>query len=148
VTVALLRPGDAFGYLACWLDEGCSATAWALTASEVVGVPVQAFCAFVAAQPAASDAVLRALSARLAALERLRALSTEPARARVRSVLRFLCEVTGPRIPMTRPMIATVAGLTTETVSRALAPLSRRRAIALRRGAVEVLDASALEDGR
>jgi DNA-binding transcriptional regulator YhcF (GntR family) len=45
---------------------------------------------------------------------------------------------------MTRAILAIVAGLSTETVSRSLAPLHRRGIIVLRRGFVDIVDAERL----
>lgn len=145
VTVDVLRPGEAYGYLSCWTGHnGHDEDVAGLVPAEVVGVPAARFLEFVESHQRATHALLQDTAERVRALMSLRALSTEPAGQRVRSVLAFLHDKLGPRIPMTRAMIATVAGLTTETVSRSMAPLSRRGVIALRRGMVEILDRSRL----
>jgi len=139
VTIEVLRDGEAFGYLNCWMQEPHVEEVSGLVPSVVVGVPAERFLAFVQDHAPASAAVLRETAERMRSLVRLRAISTEPASARVRSVLAFLHDKMGPTIPMTREMIAMVAGLTTETVSRSMAPLARRGIVDLRRGAVEIL---------
>lgn len=148
VTVDVLRAGEAFGYLNCWMEEAHVEDVSGLTATDVVGVPAGRFLAFVEDHQPAAQLLLRETASRMRALMQLRAISTEPAQQRLRSVLHFLYEKMGPTIPMTRPMLAMVAGLTTETVSRSLAPLGRRRAIRLRRGSVEIMDPAWLTDGR
>jgi CRP-like cAMP-binding protein len=140
VTVDVLRPGEAFGYLNCWMEDAHTEDVFGLTDAEVVGVPAGQFIKFVQQHRPAAELLLRETAERMRALMRLRAIATEPARERLKSVLTFLYEKMGPQIPMTRQMLAMVAGLTTETVSRSLAPLSRKKIIMLRRGAVEILD--------
>lgn len=144
VTVDVLRPGEAFGYLNCWMSEPHTEDVSGLVAAEVVGVPASHFMEYVRAHQSAAQLLLVETAERMRSLMRLRAISTEPASARVRSVLAFLHDKIGPKIPMTREMIAMVAGLTMETVSRSMAPLRRRGVIEVSRGVVEILDAESL----
>lgn len=144
ITVDVLQAGDTFGYLNCWMAEPHIEDVCGLVPADVVGVPAASFMDFVDAHQPAAQRLLRETAERMRALMRLRAICTEPSSSRVRSVLAFLHEKMGRNIPMTREMIATVAGLTTETVSRSMAPLHRRRVIALRRGLVEILDPGGL----
>jgi CRP-like cAMP-binding protein len=144
VTVDVIRPGEAFGYLNCFMSEEHTEDISGLVSAQVVGIPSGQFGTFVTDHQPAAQLLLRETAERMRGLMRLRAISTEPALARVRSVLTFLYDKLGSTIPMTRPMIAMVAGLTTETVSRAMAPLRRKRLIILRRGVVEIIDGDGL----
>lgn len=144
ITIELLRPGMAFGCLDGWLKEPALEDVTCLVQAEVVGVRVGDYLDFVKRHPPAVDVLFKETAERVRAIVRLRAIGTEPARTRVCSVLAFLHEKVGPVIPMTRPLIAMMAGLTTETVSRSMAPLRRRRVIKIRRGAVEILEPTGL----
>lgn len=144
VTVDVLRPGQAFGYLNCFMEGAHTEDVSSLIAAEVVGVPAGSFLSFIHAHQPAARLLLAETAERMRGLMRLRAIATEPSDARVRSVLAFLNERMGSTIRMTRPMIAMVCGLTTETVTRSMAPLRRSKLIAVRRGRVEILDSDAL----
>jgi CRP/FNR family transcriptional regulator, cyclic AMP receptor protein len=140
----LIGPGGFVGELAL-LGEGDtrSATVRALEASETLSVRRDDFDRLRLEQPSVDRVLLEALASEL---RRISDLLTEmlfvPAETRV---LRRLLSVAtlwddGAALPITQQELAGLAGTTRATVNRTLRSAMGEGLVALRRGAVEILD--------
>lgn len=142
VTMAILTPGDVYGYLQPLHEGGYFLRLSAMMPSRAVGLPERAFQQFLESHPAAGLALERQTAGRVAELSQLHRLCFDPALQRVCLAIELLERKLGSRIPVSRLQLASIVGLAPETVSRTLTEL--RGAVSLRRGTLLVLDQRAL----
>jgi len=145
VMLSMVGPGETFGEIALLDEVGPrSATVVALEAAETRAIHKLDFDALRVRHPAVADVLARALALRV---RRLSDLLLEahyiPADRRV---LRRLAELgdTGGIVPLTQEEISNLAGTSRATVNRVLRDAQARGELALRRGRIEVLDATAV----
>jgi CRP-like cAMP-binding protein len=145
VMLSMVGPGETFGEIALLDEVGPrSATVVALEPAETRAIHKLDFDALRARHPVVADVLARALALRV---RRLSDLLLEahyiPADRRV---LRRLAELgdTGGVVPLTQEEISNLAGTSRATVNRVLRDAQSRGELALRRGRIEVLDATAL----
>lgn len=143
---SLADPGQVFGCL----DPSCrkrhAVEAWALETSELIVVPREAFERLATTEPLVMKAVAHALSEKLWEERELRSLMHMPSSERMLAAVLALYRRLGARIPMTRAAIAELTGLARETSIRSLSPLEKRGLIRTRRGVIEVLKPSELQE--
>lgn len=151
VTVAVHGPGDAFGELAL-LEAGAarSTTVASLAAGETHAVRQGDFVRLRLEFPEVNDLLVRLLAERL---RRTSELLVEALFVSAETrVLRRLSELAalygqGPQpavVPLAQSELAGLAGTSRATVNRVLRAEAKRGVLALRRGAVTVLDPGAL----
>jgi CRP/FNR family transcriptional regulator, cyclic AMP receptor protein len=151
-TLALMGPGDCFGDLALFDGRPRSATASAMTTTRTFVVSRDDFTSWVKERPAASLALLETLSLRI---RRTNETVTDlvfldlPHR-----LAKHLLTLAGslsdgdtrkkPRIQITQGELASMLGVSRESVNKQLNQFSRDGWIALSRGAVTLEDSQAL----
>lgn len=147
-TVALLGPGEFVGDLALLDGRPRSASAIAHRAAKTLVVTRDDFRRWLSERPKASFALLEALS--------LRVRRTDEALADLsflglpqRLAKRLLALTTGAeRLRITQAELASMLGVSRESVNKQLNQFAREGWIVLRRGSVAVLDRDALADVR
>jgi CRP/FNR family transcriptional regulator, cyclic AMP receptor protein len=152
--LAIRGPGDLVGELSALDEQPRSASVVALEPVEALVVDHQRFRSWLAAHPQAALALLRLLAARLrdADAKRVRLAGYESL-GRVAFCLLELCERFGrPErdgveilLPISQEELAGWAGVSLESVGRALATMRRLGWIETRRRGIRVVDAPALE---
>ncbi len=151
-TLAILHSGDSFGELALLDGEPRGATVVALTACRTFVVTRDAFERWLREHPSVSGALLRALSQRLRRTDALLAdFSFVGLPARLARRLLDLCEsqrsdTSGGvvTVTITQADLATMLGVSRESVNKELRQLAEDGLLRPRRGAVEVLALPAL----
>ncbi|HET6551599.1 MAG TPA: Crp/Fnr family transcriptional regulator [Solirubrobacter sp.] len=144
VMLNLIGPGDTFGEIALLDEVGPrSATVVALEAAETRAIHKLDFDALRGRHPAVADVLARALALQVRRLSEL--LLEAHYVAADRRVLRRLAALGGGGVvPLTQEEISNLAGTSRATVNRVLREAQARGELALRRGRIEVLDATAL----
>lgn len=153
-TLAILRPGDSFGELALFDGEPRGATVVALTVVRTLVVPREAFARWLTDRPHVSGALLRALSQRLRRTDALLAdFSFVGLPARLARRLIDLHEsqgvegkAEGGTVKITQADLATMLGVSRESVNKELGLLADAGVLQPRRGAVDLLGLSALRE--
>jgi CRP/FNR family cyclic AMP-dependent transcriptional regulator len=134
MTLALLGPGDFFGEL-CLLDGGLrSATTVAVNATETLMVERQRFVQWLQLRPAAAIAILAAVARRLRAADELVGeLAFLDAHCRL---ARKLLDLAGPTLEgdqvelhLSQDELASMVGVTRESVNKHLRLLKKRGAV-------------------
>jgi CRP-like cAMP-binding protein len=145
-TVALLGPGEFVGDLALLDGRPRSASAIAHRATKTLIVTREHFRRWLAERPKASFALLEALSVRVRRTdEALADLSFLGLPQRLAK--RLLNLSVGPeRVPITQAELASMLGVSRESVNKQLNQFAREGWIALGRGSVSVLNRGALAD--
>ncbi len=144
-TVELFNRGDAVGCLTYLRKAGALCDLRAVVNSVIACFP--STLAFESEPPESKWAisVARSIALRFEKQIRLRAISFEPSRRKVPAILLWLHESTGSTIPLTQAVLATIAGLSEETVCRTLSLLKDKGLVAVSRGVVRIPNPSALE---
>ena len=153
-TLAVLRAGDSFGELALLDGELRSATVVATTATRALVVTREAFRAWLTERPEASAGLLRELSLRLRRTDAVLADFTfYGLRARL---ARRLLEISDSQptavsgqtreVRITQPELASMLGVSRESVNKELATLSAAGVLRTRRGAVEIVEIATLRE--
>lgn len=150
VLLDILLPGDHFGALPALGADRHPDAVWALTPLCVLRLDVAAFDEVLDEHPSVARAALAVVTRRLeAAMDHIHRMSAATAEQRVAAVLTILAERTGrPQgggltlldLPLSRDDLASMAGLTSETVSRILSQLRRDELIETGRRWVAVRD--------
>src|SRR4051812_47815509 len=145
VMLSLLGPGETFGEIALLDDVGPrSATVVALEKAETRAIHKIDFEGLKARHPSVPDILARALALRV---RRLSELLVEahyvPADRRV---LRRIAEFSddGTVIPLTQEELSNLAGTSRATVNRVVRDAQERGELDVRRGRIEVIDATGL----
>jgi CRP/FNR family cyclic AMP-dependent transcriptional regulator len=145
VMLSMVGPGETFGEIALLDDtEPRSATVVALDGGETRAIHKLDFDALRAHHPGIADILARALALRVRRLSDLLVEAHhEPADRRV---LRRLAELgeEGGVVPLTQEELSNLAGTSRATVNRVVREAQSRGELALRRGSIEVVDATAL----
>lgn len=148
-TLALLSPGDVFGELALLDEQARSADAVVVEDSELLVVPRKDFLGFIITQPQAAMSLLVVLSQRL---RRTNLLVHDAAffdvRGRLARVLLDLARADGETEPggalvcprLTQSELASMVGVTRESVNKWLRHYERAGLITRRRGRLVILD--------
>lgn len=148
-TLALLSPGDVFGELALLDEQARSADAVVVEDSELLVVPRKDFLGFIITQPQAAMSLLVVLSQRL---RRTNLLVHDAAffdvRGRLARVLLDLARADGETEPggalvcprLTQTELASMVGVTRESVNKWLRHYERAGLITRRRGRLVILD--------
>lgn len=133
VTLNILGPGDIFGEMAVLLSSPRSSDVLSLTSVVVSCFPAEDFKTLVRDEPLVGLQLAQQMAKRVQQLNRRLRMRESDSVARVVDVLLFLAEgrgqsgVTGVEIPMLpHQEIASLSGLTRETVSRALSSLEKK----------------------
>ena len=151
-TLAILHSGDSFGELALLDGEPRGATVVALTACRTFVVTRDAFERWLREHRSVSGALLRALSQRLRRTDALLAdFSFVGLPARLARRLLDLCEAQSSdmsggvlTVKITQADLATMLGVSRESVNKELRQLAKDGLLRPRRGAVEGLELPAL----
>jgi len=145
VMLSMCGPGETFGEIALLDDtEPRSATVVALDGGETRAIHKLDFDALRAQHPGIADILARALALRVRRLSDLLVEAHhEPADRRV---LRRLAELgdEGGVVPLTQEELSNLAGTSRATVNRVVREAQARGELALHRGSIEVVDATAL----
>lgn len=153
VTLNILGPGEIFGEMAVLLSSPRSSDVLSLTSVQVGCFPATDFMALVESEPLVGLRLAQLMARRLQQINRRLRMRESEAIARVADVLLFLAESQGqssakgveiPKLP--QPELASLSGLTRETVSRVLGKLEKKGVI--ERSGLDVLcipDLQALE---
>jgi CRP/FNR family cyclic AMP-dependent transcriptional regulator len=153
VTLDVFGPGQVLGELALLPPPGRrAASAVALDQVETMMVSAEAFHTLREANPSVNDALLGILANRNRQLNaRLAEALYVPVESRVaRRLLDVAVHYGAPRaqpvvVALTQDDLAGLAGTTRESVNRILSRLQSEGALEVRRGAVTIVDISALE---
>lgn len=136
VTLNILGPGDIFGEMALLLSSPRSSDVLSLTHMVIGCLPATDFMALIRSEPLLGLRLAQVMAKRLQQLNRRLRMRESDSVARVVDVLLFLAEGQGqtsaagieiPKLP--HQELASLAGLTRETVSRVLAKLERKGVI-------------------
>lgn len=141
----IFRPGEVCGCLIQLLSGVAVCDLRAVTDAALVCIPAKAIHAGGPERHGWYGAMARGLAFRFHRLFKLRALSGVTSGRRLPSILFWLDAAKGGSIPMTQRALAMIAGLSEETVCRALAPLKRKGVIRISRGRVAIVDRDALK---
>jgi len=146
IVLALLGPGEAFGELALIDGAPRSAGAEAAEPSELLVILREPFLAWLASEPAASQAVMRTLTRRLRATNEALADSSflDVRQGLAKQLLPLGAARDGARLVITQQQLAQLLGVTREAVNEALRRLEDEGVAELGRGAVTVADARRL----
>ena len=148
-TLALLSPGDVFGEMALLDEQARSADAVVVEDAELLVVPRKEFLSFIMTQPQAAMALLVVLSQRL---RQTNVLVHDAAffdvRGRLARVLLNLARADGESEPggalvcprLTQSELASLVGVTRESVNKWLRHYERNGLIARRRGRLVILN--------
>lgn len=136
VTLNILGPGDIFGEMAVLLSSPRSSDILSLTSVVISCFPATDFIALVQSEPLVGLRLAQLMAKRLQQINRRLRMRESDAAARVADVLLFLAEgrgqpgAKGIDIPMLpHQEIASLSGLTRETVSRVLGKLEKKGVI-------------------
>jgi CRP-like cAMP-binding protein len=144
-----MHPGDCFGELAALTGRTRSASAAARSDSEVLMIPRDAFQGLLETEPHLAARLLETTAERLRnSSEREGALAFLDAQARLARVLLHLDRTAsaGGELVASQEELAQWAGLTRQTVVKALSRWRRQGWLATGRNKVRLLDRSALEE--
>lgn len=148
-TLALLSPGDVFGELALLDEQARSADAVVVEDSELLIVPRKDFLGFIITQPQAAMSLLVVLSQRLRHTNLLvHDAAFFDVRGRLARVLLDLARADGETEPggalvcprLTQTELASMVGVTRESVNKWLRHYERAGLITRRRGRLVILD--------
>lgn len=148
-TLALLSPGDVFGELALLDELARSADAVVVEDSELLVVPRKDFLGFIITQPQAAMSLLVVLSQRLRHTNLLvHDAAFFDVRGRLARVLLDLARADGETEPggalvcprLTQTELASMVGVTRESVNKWLRHYERAGLITRRRGRLVILD--------
>lgn len=148
-TLALLSPGDVFGELALLDEQARSADAVVVEDSEVLVVPRKDFLGFIITQPQAAMSLLVVLSQRLRHTNLLvHDAAFFDVRGRLARVLLDLARADGATEPggalvsprLTQTELASMVGVTRESVNKWLRHYERAGVLTRRRGRLVILD--------
>lgn len=137
--IEVFRAGDVAGCMCSLAEAPAPYDTRAVSAAVVILVPAERVFEALDGQPELCRGLLLNAAGRFGRLIRLRVLMSERSAVRVCGVLLWLGEQGGPRVPMTQATIAALAGLSLETVSRALAALKAKGWIDYTRGRIVIL---------
>lgn len=133
VTLNILGPGDIFGEMAVLLSTPRSSDVLSLTSVEVGCFPANDFMTLIQTEPLVGLRLTQIMAKRLQQINRRLRMRESDSGARVVDVLLFLAEgrgqssATGIEIPkLPHQEIASLSGLTRETVSRVLSKLEKK----------------------
>lgn len=133
VTLNILGPGDIFGEMAVLLSSPRSSDVLSLTAVEVGCFPATDFTTLIENEPLVGLRLSQLMAKRLQQLNRRIRMRESDSVARVVDVLLFLAEgrgessATGIEVPkLPHQELASLSGLTRETVSRVLGKLEKK----------------------
>lgn len=146
LTLAVFAPNNVIGEAAFLTGSRYASSCLAVSDVRVLAIPSRAFAPFVSNHPEISTAAVEILVRRLLQLQsRLENLAGPSVEQRVISVLLYLQDKLGTPFAITKGDIGEIAGLTTETVIRAMSSLEKRNLLSSRRGRVTFLDTEQLE---
>jgi len=143
--IELYKPGDIVGSLAYFRGKGALCDVRAVVDASVLYIARSSILERERGEPSWYEILSRSLANRLERQIQLRAICVEASRRKVPGILLWLHESTGNVVPLTQAVLATVAGLTEETVCRSLAPLKKHGLIVVSRGRIEIPAPKALE---
>lgn len=136
VTLNILGPGDTFGEMALLLSSPRSSDVLSLTNVVVGCFPANDFMALIESKPLAGLRLAQLMAKRPQQLNRRLRMRESDSTARVADVLLFLAEgrgqtsATGVEIPkLPHQELASLSGLTRETVSRVMSKLEKKGTI-------------------
>lgn len=136
VTLNILGPGDIFGEMALLLSSPRTSDVLSLTAVVVSCFPATDFMTLIQSEPLVGLRLTQLMAKRLQQLNRRLRMRESDSVARVADVLLFLAEGRGqasasgveiPKLP--HQELASLSGLTRETVSRVLSKLEKKGTI-------------------
>jgi CRP-like cAMP-binding protein len=142
VILEVIAPGEPFGGAVIFLPEQ-PATARAMTLTETLSLPSEAYAQLIARNPALAQRLMRMLGARLQALISLQALAGERVERRLAHILLKLADRAGRpeagggvliTVPLTRQDLAEMAGTTLETAIRTMSRFRAQGWVETRRG--------------
>jgi CRP-like cAMP-binding protein len=145
--LALIGPGEACGELGLLDGQARSATVVAARRSQVLAVTRDDFNAWLRRHPQAALALLGTLSLRIRRMnETVADFAFLDVAQRLAKRLADMAETADGRgqVKLTQAELATMLGVSRETINKELNALSRDGSIRLGRGIVHVLDAAAL----
>ncbi len=155
-TIALLGPGECFGELALLDGRPRSATAIAVRPTKTLVVTRGDFVAWLAERPQSALMLLETLSLRLRRTnESLVDMAFSDLSHRLpRRLLRLagsttrdtLSSLAGKRLSITQSGLASMLGVSRESVNKQLKLLTKRGWLEVRRGSITILDPVALRD--
>jgi CRP-like cAMP-binding protein len=136
VTLNILGPRDIFGEMALLLSSPRSTDVLSLTAVVIGSLPAEDFISLVQSEHSVGLGLAKMMAKRLQQLNRRLRMRESDSVARVVDILLFLAEgqgrssATGVEIPMlTHQEIASLSGLSRETVTRAVSKLEKKGVI-------------------
>jgi CRP-like cAMP-binding protein len=136
VTLNILGPGDIFGEMALLLSSPRSTDVLSLTDVVIGSLPAADFMSLVQSEHLVGLGLAKMMAKRLQQLNRRLRMRESDSVARVVDVLLFLAEgqgqssATGIEIPkLTHQELASLSGLSRETVSRAMSKLEKKGVI-------------------
>lgn len=139
LAIDLSRPGEGLVEASILGSGRSSFQVGALVDSVVVGVPMGLCREEILRDPENVKRHARHLAAKLVESQQMRLLAIESAPRRVVYALIWLVGKLGRTLPVTREVIAGVAGLPAAAVDRALSPLEKRNWIRTSNGNIHVL---------
>ena len=144
-TLAFLGPGDLFGEIALLDGKGRTADAVATQATELFALRRTDLLAFLAEEPSVGVKLIEILCQRLRMLSgQIEQSLTMRLDARLSARLLLLAEDFGSEITITQEQLARSVGATRESVNRQLRQWENAGHLAIRRGAITLLDYRAL----
>lgn len=153
ILVAMRGPGDVLGEMSLLDDQGRSASACAYTDLSALRVSRDSFRSWLVRHPDAAWEMLQALSRRLReATDQVGELALLDVEARIaRRLWHDLCvaagdpPAAGAKLRVNQGELASMLGLTRESVNKHLSRLRARGVVAIASGYVELLDPAALK---
>lgn len=145
IAIDLAAPGDFFGCLAGAHPEPYASDAAALVDSRLAEIPWKAYEELLDSNQAFRENILKLLGRRLRESQQMRALTVEPAKVRVLWALLLLRRRLGEKIPLTRRVLADIAGIAPETCIRVLSPLEKAKVIRTQAGTLHIARPERLE---
>lgn len=148
VTLAIRRPGEAFGELAVVSDDPYrSATVESLDSGETRAIRKPEFEALRHDHPAVTNVLIALLAdeVRTTTGRFVEAVTVDAERRLLRRLLELVDEADGDTVQMTQDDLASLAGVSRATANRRLRAEERNGALALSRGRITVLDRARLE---
>lgn len=144
ITIDLALPGDLFGCSAATHPEPFADTA-ALLPSRLAEIPAKTYEGLLKESPQLRENILQILCRKLRECQQMRALAVEPARVRVLWTLLKLKKRMGETIPLTRRVLADIAGIAPETCIRVLSPLEKSGVLRTKKGSLTLRRPEKLE---
>lgn len=138
VDIRLVAPGEFCGYIGDEHKE-YEMTAVVAADTEIVTIPPRFFVGFLD-HAAFARRIVSLQAAELCEAQAVRASVWLPPHARLAGILLRLRSKVGDQIPLTRRVLAAVAGMARESAIRAVSPWEEAGWIRTRRGKIEILN--------